>query len=185
MRKDDFLTRFCSPCLKLCIFKLLLLIFIFYSTNKIEVHFFPSHPLKYFLGSFGSYTLEVKLSAWMCNSLPCTTEQSEFKLTFQFWSFLHLESSSCIIFLVRSLVWPAAITDRHKGQNSQGLIFHLPAPCDTTRSCANCHHCPSAAVSHTFCTGMTGYRGYKLVENSPCVLCSILTKARTSALMVC
>lgn len=87
MRKDDFLKRFCSACLKLCIFNLLILIFLSCSANKIEVIFFPSHPLKYFLCSFGSYALEVQLSAWRCNSLSCMTRQSEFKLTFQFWSF--------------------------------------------------------------------------------------------------
>lgn len=100
MRKDNFLKRFCHACLKLCIFNRLVLIFIFCSANKIEVLFFPSHPLKYFLCLFGSYTFEVQLSAWMCNCLPHMTMQSECKLTSQFWSFLHLESSSCLIFLV-------------------------------------------------------------------------------------
>lgn len=98
MRKDDFLTRFCRACLKLCIFNLLVLIFLFCSANKIKVLFFPFHPPKYFLCSLGSYILDVQLSVWMCNSLSCMTMQ--LKLTFQFGRFLHLESSRCIIFLV-------------------------------------------------------------------------------------
>lgn len=73
MRKDDILKRFFNACLKLCILNLLVLIFLFCSANKIEVLFFPSLPLKYFLCSFGSYALEVQLSVWMCNSLSCRT----------------------------------------------------------------------------------------------------------------
>lgn len=159
----------------------------------------PSQFLKYFLCSVGkrkfleSYEyLAVALSAWMYNCLAHITMHSEFRLTSQFWRFfLHLDSRNCLVFFSEHhqcgpvTEGPGATADLPRGWNPLGLIFHEPAPCVTTHSCAKCHHCSSAAVSHPFCAGMSDYRGCKPLENSPCVLCSILTEARTSTLMVC
>ena len=97
IRKGNFLRRFCSTCLNLCVLNLLVLIFLFWSANKNEVEFvlfLPCHPLKQYLCSVGEGKFlhsfdyfEVQLSAWMCKCLSHITMQSEFRLTSQFWSF--------------------------------------------------------------------------------------------------